>query len=105
MADEKQSLIDELIANISRENLPDEVDFGPPVGNEAGGRPIVAERILRVLEFASSIYADASNLHEFMRRSHPMLGGESPIVCAVSSKAGADRVINLLGRAAHSGGV
>ncbi|MFB9059303.1 MULTISPECIES: antitoxin Xre/MbcA/ParS toxin-binding domain-containing protein [Sphingobium] len=44
-------------------------------------------------------------MHEFMRHPHPMLGGESPIVCAVSSKAGADRVMNMLGRAAHSGGV
>lgn len=105
MADERQSLLDELIADISPENLPDEVDFGSPVGNEAGSPQILAERILRVLEFASSIYADASNLHEFMRRPHAMLGGESPIVCAVSSNAGADRVINLLGRAARSGGV
>lgn len=105
MADEKRNLLDELIANIGPENLPDEIGFGPPVGNEVGSRQIVAERILRVLEFASSNCADASNLHEFMRHPHPMLGGESPIVFAVSSKAGADRVMNLLGRAAHSGGV
>lgn len=104
MADEKRNLLDELIADIGPENLPDEIDFGPPVGNEAGSRQIVADRILRVLEIASSIYVDASKLHEFMRCPHPILEGESPIACAISSEAGADRVINLLGRAAHSGG-
>lgn len=34
MADEKRNLLDELIADIGPENLPDEIDFGPPVGNE-----------------------------------------------------------------------
>ena len=63
------------------------------------------ERIARVLIFASVIYKDASKRREFMRRSHPILGGLSPFDLAGANEEGANRVIWLLGRAAYSGGV
>lgn len=72
-------------------------------------RPAVAhsadERIARVLNIASVIYKDASNVGDFMRRPHPILGGLSPLDLAAANEEGADRAIWLLGSAAHSGGV
>ncbi|UXC90258.1 DUF2384 domain-containing protein [Sphingobium sp. RSMS] len=105
MADKKIRQLGELLAEMTPESLHDEADFGPPVGNEAGSNQMIAKRIAQVLDFASSIYPDASKLVEFMRRRHPMLDGQSALDCAVSSDAEADRVIDLLGRAAYGGGV
>ena len=44
-------------------------------------------------------------LASFLDRPHPMLDDVAPLEIALATGPGADAVINLLGRAAYSGGV
>lgn len=43
------------------------------------------------------VYRDEEKARAFLQRNHPMLGGRKPL------DAPAEKVINLLGRAAYSG--
>lgn len=57
-------------------------------------------RLARVFSFALEIYGSADKARAFLRRSHPMLGGQMPLDVALTTDPGADLVINLVGRAA-----
>ncbi|EPR17640.1 hypothetical protein M527_15005 [Sphingobium indicum IP26] len=46
---------------------------------------------------AMEVYRDEEKAREFLQRKHPMLGGRKPL------DAPAEKVINLLRRAAYSG--
>jgi len=54
---------------------------------------------------ALDIYRDAEKVREFLRRPHIMLDNKAPLDVALTTGPGADAVINVLGRAAYSGGV
>ena len=58
----------------------------------------------KVVGFAMTIYRDEGKVREFLTRSHPMLEDRTPLDVALESGAGADMVINLLGRGAYGGG-
>jgi putative toxin-antitoxin system antitoxin component (TIGR02293 family) len=62
-------------------------------------------RIAKVYSFGLNIYRDPEKVREFLRRPHEMLDNQAPLDVALATGAGADAVINLLGRAAYSGGV
>ena len=62
-------------------------------------------RLAKVFSFALEIYAHPDRAREFMTRPHAMLDGEKPLDVALGTGAGADIVINLLGRTAYTGGV
>lgn len=62
-------------------------------------------RLLPVEAAALDIYRDAERANAFLGRPHAMLVGKSPRAVALESDVGANAVINLLGRAAYSGGV
>lgn len=62
-------------------------------------------RIGKVYEMAASIYHDANKAREFLTRPHVMLENRAPLDVALATGAGADAVVNLLGRAAYGGGV
>jgi len=61
-------------------------------------------RIAKVFSFAMGVYQDKGRVREFLGRPHAMLVGKAPLDVALATGPGADVVINLLGRAAHSGG-
>ena len=44
-------------------------------------------------------------VRDFLERPHPMLDDNAPLEVALATGPGADAVINLMGRAAYSGGV
>jgi uncharacterized protein (DUF2384 family) len=44
-------------------------------------------------------------VRSFLDRPHPMLDDKTPLDIALATGPGADAVINVLGRAAYSGGV
>jgi putative toxin-antitoxin system antitoxin component (TIGR02293 family) len=58
----------------------------------------------KVVGFAMEIYRDEDKVREFLTRRHPMLKDQRPLDVALESGAGADMVVNLLGRGAYGGG-
>jgi putative toxin-antitoxin system antitoxin component (TIGR02293 family) len=62
-------------------------------------------RLAKVYAIALDIYRDAARVREFLGRPHMMLDNKTPLDVALATGPGADLVINLLGRAAYSGGV
>lgn len=62
-------------------------------------------RVAKVYAAALDIYHDATKVREFLHRPHMMLDNKAPLDVALGTGPGADAVINLLGRAAYSGGV
>jgi putative toxin-antitoxin system antitoxin component (TIGR02293 family) len=62
-------------------------------------------RLGKVYEMAMSIYHEPGKAREFLGRPHAMLEGKAPLDVALATGPGADAVVNLLGRAAFSGGV
>ena len=64
------------------------------------------ERAAKVRSVVLDAYGgDEHGADEFLCRRHAMLGGETPLNRAVTSDAGAEEVIALIGRALYSGGV
>jgi putative toxin-antitoxin system antitoxin component (TIGR02293 family) len=62
-------------------------------------------RIAKVFAFALEVFRDDAKVRRFLDSPHPMLDDEAPLEVALATGLGADAVINLLGRAAYSGGV
>ncbi len=62
-------------------------------------------RLAKVYATALGIYGDASKVRDFLARPHMMLDNKTPLDVSLATGPGADLVINLLGRAAYSGGV
>jgi len=62
-------------------------------------------RVAKVFAFAKNIFQDDGKVRDFLNRRHMMLENKTPIDVALSTGAGADAVVNLLGRAAYGGGV
>lgn len=62
-------------------------------------------RLAKVYAIALDIYHDAARVRDFLGRPHMMLDNKTPLDVALATGPGADLVINLLGRAAYSGGV
>lgn len=62
-------------------------------------------RLAKVFGFALDIYKEPERARAFLGKPHPMLDGKAPLDVALATSPGADLVINLLGRAAYSGGV
>jgi putative toxin-antitoxin system antitoxin component (TIGR02293 family) len=62
-------------------------------------------RVAKVFAFGLEIFRDEAKVRHFLDRPHPMLDGRAPLEVALATGLGADAVINLLGRAAYSGGV
>ncbi|HEX9360517.1 MAG TPA: antitoxin Xre/MbcA/ParS toxin-binding domain-containing protein [Bradyrhizobium sp.] len=62
-------------------------------------------RIAKVFAFGLEVFRDEAKVRSFLDRPHPMLDGKTPLEIALTTGPGADAVINLLGRAAYSGGV
>ena len=61
-------------------------------------------RLAKVFSVGLDIYGDATKVREFLRRPHAMLDNKAPLDVALR-RGRAPTVINLLGRAAYSGGV
>ncbi len=62
-------------------------------------------RIAKVFAFALEIFRDEAKVRRFLDSPHPMLDDKAPLEIALATGPGADAVINVLGRAAYSGGV
>ncbi|HEY1613986.1 MAG TPA: antitoxin Xre/MbcA/ParS toxin-binding domain-containing protein [Rhizomicrobium sp.] len=62
-------------------------------------------RIAKVFAFGLDIFRDEAKVRSFLERPHPMLDNKPPLEVALATGPGADAVINVLGRAAYSGGV
>jgi putative toxin-antitoxin system antitoxin component (TIGR02293 family) len=62
-------------------------------------------RIAKVFAFGLEVFRDEAKVRSFLDRPHPMLDERPPLEIALATGPGADAVINLLGRAAYSGGV
>jgi putative toxin-antitoxin system antitoxin component (TIGR02293 family) len=62
-------------------------------------------RVAKVFAFALEIFRDEAKVRRFLDSPHPMLDDKAPLEIALATGLGADAVINLLGRAAYSGGV
>jgi len=62
-------------------------------------------RLAKVFSMALGIYHDHAKVRDFLRRPHMMLDNKAPLDVALATGPGADAVVNLLGRAAYSGGV
>jgi putative toxin-antitoxin system antitoxin component (TIGR02293 family) len=62
-------------------------------------------RVAKVFAFGLEVFRDEAKVRSFLDRPHPMLDDRAPLEIALASGPGADAVINLLGRAAYSGGV
>jgi putative toxin-antitoxin system antitoxin component (TIGR02293 family) len=62
-------------------------------------------RIAKVFAFALELFRDEGKVRRFLDRPHPMLDDRPPLEVALATGPGADVVINLIGRAAYSGGV
>jgi putative toxin-antitoxin system antitoxin component (TIGR02293 family) len=62
-------------------------------------------RLAKVYSMAMGIYRDETKVRAFLMSPHMMLENETPIDVALATGPCADAVINLLGRAAFSGGV
>lgn len=62
-------------------------------------------RVAKVASFALNIFKDEDKVRDFLTRPHMMLENKTPIDVALSTGAGADAVMNVLGRAAYGGAV
>jgi putative toxin-antitoxin system antitoxin component (TIGR02293 family) len=62
-------------------------------------------RVAKVFAFGVEVFGDEAKVRSFLNRPHPMLDDKAPLEVALATGPGADAVINLLGRAAYSGGV
>ena len=62
-------------------------------------------RVAKVFAFGLELFRDEAKVRDFLNRPHPMLEGKAPLELALATGPGADAVVNLLGRAAYSGGV
>jgi putative toxin-antitoxin system antitoxin component (TIGR02293 family) len=62
-------------------------------------------RVAKVATFAINIFKDEDKAREFLTRPHMMLENKTPIDVALSTGAGADAVMNILGRGAYGGAV
>ncbi|MGH6890180.1 MAG: antitoxin Xre/MbcA/ParS toxin-binding domain-containing protein [Rhizomicrobium sp.] len=62
-------------------------------------------RIAKVFAFGRELFHDDAKVRSFLDRPHPMLDDKAPLDVALATGPGADAVIDLLGRAAYSGGV
>ncbi len=62
-------------------------------------------RVAKVFAFGLEIFRDEAKVRDFLNRPHPMLDDKIPLELALATGPGADAVVNLLGRAAYSGGV
>lgn len=62
-------------------------------------------RVAKVFAFGIDVFRDEAKVRSFLNRPHPMLDDRPPLEIALATGPGADAVINLLGRAAYSGGV
>ncbi len=62
-------------------------------------------RVAKVFAFGIEVFRDEAKVRSFLNRPHPMLDERPPLEIALATGPGADAVINLLGRAAYSGGV
>lgn len=62
-------------------------------------------RIAKVFAFGLEIFRDEDKVREFLNRPHMMLDRQMPLDVALATGPGADAVMNVLGRAAYSGGV
>ena len=62
-------------------------------------------RIAKVFAFGLEVFRDEAKVRSFLDRPHPMLDDKAPLEIALATGLGADAVINLMGRAAYSGGV
>jgi len=62
-------------------------------------------RIAKVFAFALEVFRDDAKVRRFLDSPHPMLDDKAPLEVALATGVGADAVVNLLGRAAYSGGV
>jgi putative toxin-antitoxin system antitoxin component (TIGR02293 family) len=62
-------------------------------------------RVAKVFAFGIEVFRDEAKVRSFLERPHPMLDNRAPLAVALATGLGADAVINLLGRAAYSGGV
>lgn len=58
----------------------------------------------KVLGFAVSVLGGEERARAFLSRPHPMLHDRTPLDVALESGAGADLVVNILGRGAYGGG-
>ena len=69
--------------------------------------PAQGERLYqagKVFGFAMTVMGDKDRARRFLMRPHAMLGDRTPLDIALESGAGADLVVNLLGRGAYGGG-
>lgn len=62
-------------------------------------------RVAKVFAFGLEVFRDEAKVRDFLNRPHPMLEGKTPLELALATGPGTDAVVNLLGRAAYSGGV
>ena len=62
-------------------------------------------RVAKVLAFARDVFKDEDKVRDFLTRSHMMLDNRAPFDVALSTGAGADAVMTVLGRAAFGGAV
>ncbi len=62
-------------------------------------------RVAKVFAFGLDIFRDEAKVRSFLDRPHPMLDNKPPLEVALATGPGADAVLNILGRAAYSGGV
>ena len=62
-------------------------------------------RVAKVFAFGIDVFRDEAKVRSFLERPHPMLDDKAPLELALATGPGADAVINLMGRAAYSGGV
>lgn len=58
----------------------------------------------KVFGFAMTVFRDREKARRFLTRPHMMLDDRTPLDIALESGAGADLVVNLLGRGAYGGG-
>jgi putative toxin-antitoxin system antitoxin component (TIGR02293 family) len=62
-------------------------------------------RVAKVFAFGLEVFRDEAKVRDFLNRPHPILDNKVPLDLALATGPGADAVLNLLGRAAYSGGV
>jgi putative toxin-antitoxin system antitoxin component (TIGR02293 family) len=62
-------------------------------------------RLGKVFVMGMKVYNDEDKVREFLRRPHMMLGGKPPLEVALANGAGADVVVNILGRIAYGAAV
>ena len=70
--------------------------------NEEGEK---VARLARVYSMGLSVFGDETKVQQFLSRPHMLLDNKRPVDVALSTGPGAEAVINILGRAAYSGGV